>query len=205
MRWARPSTMAVLPTPGSPISTGLFLVRRCSTWMARRISSSRPITGSSLPRRARSVRSMQYFFSASRWPSASALFTPLAAAHRVDGRFERLADRPLARARPPMSVLLSAKASRNISLAMNWSLRLMASFSVACSRATSVGPDLHLIVALHLRQHLTMAVPQRPARALTLTPARSSSALWGRRSGAAWPPAHGPARCRRCRCPGPAL
>jgi hypothetical protein len=25
---ARPSTMAVLPTPGSPISTGLFLVRR---------------------------------------------------------------------------------------------------------------------------------------------------------------------------------
>jgi hypothetical protein len=27
MRWARPSTMAVLPTPGSPMSTGLFLVR----------------------------------------------------------------------------------------------------------------------------------------------------------------------------------
>ena len=49
MRCARPSTMAVLPTPGSPISTGLFLVRRCSTWMVRRISSSRPMTGSSLP------------------------------------------------------------------------------------------------------------------------------------------------------------
>ncbi|CAB5569065.1 Uncharacterised protein [Shigella sonnei] len=31
IRCARPSTMAVLPTPGSPISTGLFLVRRCST------------------------------------------------------------------------------------------------------------------------------------------------------------------------------
>ena len=28
MRWARPSAMAVLPTPGSPMSTGLFLVRR---------------------------------------------------------------------------------------------------------------------------------------------------------------------------------
>ena len=55
MRWARPSTIAVLPTPGSPISTGLFLVRRDSTWMTRRISSSRPMTGSSLPapRRAR--------------------------------------------------------------------------------------------------------------------------------------------------------
>ena len=28
MRWARPSTTAVLPTPGSPMSTGLFFVRR---------------------------------------------------------------------------------------------------------------------------------------------------------------------------------
>ena len=61
MRCASPSTMAVLPTPGSPISTGLFLVRRLSTWMTRRISSSRPITGSSLPWRAASVRSRPYF------------------------------------------------------------------------------------------------------------------------------------------------
>ena len=52
IRWARPSTMAVLPTPGSPISTGLFLVRRDSTWITRRTSWSRPITGSSLPRSA---------------------------------------------------------------------------------------------------------------------------------------------------------
>ena len=52
MRSARPSTIAVLPTPGSPISTGLFLVRRESTCIVRRISSSRPITGSSLPSRA---------------------------------------------------------------------------------------------------------------------------------------------------------
>ncbi len=51
MRCARPSTMAVLPTPGSPMSTGLFFVRRASTWITRRISSSRPITGSSLPLR----------------------------------------------------------------------------------------------------------------------------------------------------------
>ena len=64
MRWARPSTIAVLPTPGSPISTGLFLVRRERTWMTRRISSSRPITGSSLPSRAASVRSRPNFSSA---------------------------------------------------------------------------------------------------------------------------------------------
>ena len=30
MRCANPSTIAVLPTPGSPISTGLFLPRRCN-------------------------------------------------------------------------------------------------------------------------------------------------------------------------------
>ena len=55
--WARPSTMAVLPTPASPSSTGLFFVRRQSTWMTRSISSCRPITGSSWPSRASSVRS----------------------------------------------------------------------------------------------------------------------------------------------------
>ncbi len=48
--------MAVLPTPGSPMSTGLFLVRRDSTCMTRSISFSRPMTGSSLPSRASWVR-----------------------------------------------------------------------------------------------------------------------------------------------------
>ena len=64
IRWARPSTTAVLPTPGSPMSTGLFLVRRDSTWITRRISESRPMTGSRLPSLARAVRSMPYFSSA---------------------------------------------------------------------------------------------------------------------------------------------
>ena len=65
IRWARPSTMAVLPTPGGPIRTGLFLVRRERIWMTRRISSSRPMTGSSLPCWASAVRSRPYFSSAS--------------------------------------------------------------------------------------------------------------------------------------------
>jgi hypothetical protein len=56
--------MAVLPTPGSPIRTGLFFVRRESTCMTRRTSSSRPITGSSLPLSASSVRSRPNFSSA---------------------------------------------------------------------------------------------------------------------------------------------
>ena len=54
---ASPSTIAVFPTPASPRSTGLFFVRRVSTWMTRSISFCRPITGSSLPCRASSVRS----------------------------------------------------------------------------------------------------------------------------------------------------
>ena len=64
MRCARPSTTAVLPTPGSPMSTGLFLVRRVSTWLTRRISASRPITGSSFPAFAISVRLTPYCSSA---------------------------------------------------------------------------------------------------------------------------------------------
>ncbi len=75
MRWARPSTTAVLPTPASPMRTGLFLVRRDRTWMTRRISSSRPMTGSSLPWRARAVRSRVYFSRTWYLPSGSGSVT----------------------------------------------------------------------------------------------------------------------------------
>ena len=56
MRCAKPSTTAVLPTPASPTSMGLFCrrMRMSTTW---RISSSRPTTGSILPSRACAVRS----------------------------------------------------------------------------------------------------------------------------------------------------
>src|SRR3989454_5974522 len=72
IRCANPSAIAGLPTPGSPIRPGFFLVRREETWITRRISSSRPMTGSSLPLRARSVRSRLYFarawyFSSGSW------------------------------------------------------------------------------------------------------------------------------------------
>mmetsp|Transcript_23947 Transcript_23947/g.77068 ORF Transcript_23947/g.77068 Transcript_23947/m.77068 type:complete len:204 (+) Transcript_23947:2283-2894(+) len=56
-RWARPSAMAVFPTPGSPTSTGLFFVRRLKICTVRRISSSRPMTGSNFPSRADWVKS----------------------------------------------------------------------------------------------------------------------------------------------------
>ena len=57
IRSARPSTMAtVLPTPASPTNSGLFFLRRENTWMARRISFSRPIKVSISPAAARSFK-----------------------------------------------------------------------------------------------------------------------------------------------------
>ena len=57
MRKANPSAMALLPTPGSPMSRGLFFLRRLSICDTRSISFSRPTTGSSLSCSANSVRS----------------------------------------------------------------------------------------------------------------------------------------------------
>ena len=50
MRWAKPSTTAVFPTPASPIRIGLFCRRRISTSITWRISASRPMIGSISPR-----------------------------------------------------------------------------------------------------------------------------------------------------------
>ena len=62
---ASPSTTAVLPTPGSPISTGLFLVLRLSILITFLISESLPITGSSFCSLALSTRSVAYLLSVS--------------------------------------------------------------------------------------------------------------------------------------------
>ena len=59
--WARPSAIAVFPVPGSPMSIGLFFVLRLRICSTRLISSSRPMTGSSLPLLAFSFRSIAYF------------------------------------------------------------------------------------------------------------------------------------------------
>ena len=66
IRWANPSTIAVFPTPASPIRTGLFFVLRQSTCIIRVISLSRPITGSNFPSRAIWVRSREYLSKAFR-------------------------------------------------------------------------------------------------------------------------------------------
>src|SRR5690348_1182179 len=151
MRCARPSTIAVLPTPGSPISTGLFLVRRCSTWIARRISSSRPITGSSLPWRARSVRSIVYFLRASRWPSECAVHAGTAA-HGFNSRFERLAVEPVI-ASDAADVLLGIGQGQQEEFAGD---ELVASFQGfflgGLQQRDQVPADLHLLLSFDLGQ-----------------------------------------------------
>ena len=64
IRCAKPSTMAVLPTPGSPISTGLFFVRRLRIVIIRSSSLSRPIIASSSPAAAFAVKSIPNALSA---------------------------------------------------------------------------------------------------------------------------------------------
>ncbi len=167
--------MAVLPTPGSPISTGLFLVRRCRIWMVRRISSSRPMTGSSLPWRARSVRSIVYFFRASRCPSASCeptLSPPRTASMAVSSAFFC---RPCSLSRRPVSFLSSARASRNISEAMNWSPRFCAFLSVRLSRLDRSRPICTSPAWPSTLGRRATAFSAAPFRAATLTPARASS------------------------------
>ena len=61
--FASPSMIAVLPTPGSPMSTGLFFERRESICSTRLVSSSRPMTGSIFPSSASLVKSSVYFSS----------------------------------------------------------------------------------------------------------------------------------------------
>ena len=82
---ANPSTTAVFPTPGSPSRIGLFLVLRIRICIICVISSSLPITGSSLPSRAFLVKSMPNFskdskFSSPLWES---IFAPPRIASKV--------------------------------------------------------------------------------------------------------------------------
>ena len=60
---ARPSTTAVLPTPGSPIRQGLFLVLLLRICITLCISVCLPITGSNFPAAASEVRSLENLLS----------------------------------------------------------------------------------------------------------------------------------------------
>ena len=74
--WARPSTIALLPTPGSPIKIGLFFFLRHKISTTRWISRSRPTTGSSFPSDAHFVKSVPKLSSTGVFPWL--LCTPVA-------------------------------------------------------------------------------------------------------------------------------
>ena len=177
IRCAKPSTTAVLPTPGSPIRTGLFLLLRCRICIARRISSSRPITGSSLPSLAFSVRSTVYFFRASRLFSASGLstFSPPRTDKIAFSRLSLL--RPSSCARCAASHLLSHKAKRKRSVEMNLSPSLSASLSIELRIAINSRLIWTLSVAPETSGSLPIASFTLRSSSLTLTPERSKSVL----------------------------
>ena len=70
-----PKGSCSIPTPGSPIRTGLFFVLLHKTLITLRISSSLPITGSSFADSA--VKSYPYFSRASNYMSPVLLVTCL--------------------------------------------------------------------------------------------------------------------------------
>ena len=165
MRWARPSTTAVLPTPGSPMRTGLFFVRRDSTWTTRRISLSRPMTGSSLPSRATSVRSRPYLASASKDPSGSGLV-------RGSGRsWARAAARSPASTPPsvrmrPASLSEAAVAMRRCSVETYWSPAFAARSPASATTAMRAREVLGCVAAPSVRGRATRAFLVRaPIRA----------------------------------------
>ena len=140
MRWARPSTTAVLPTPASPMSTGLFLVRRLSTCATRRISESRPITGSSLPSLARWVRSIEYLSSADSPPSDSALVMRLSPRESLNAFSRAAVVTPFDARMFFASESTSARAMSRCSVLTNWSPSLSARVSASASTLASA-PD----------------------------------------------------------------
>ena len=57
---AKPSAIAVFPTPGSPTNKGLFFVLLHKTWIVLSSSDCLPIKGSTLPSAAFSFRFTAY-------------------------------------------------------------------------------------------------------------------------------------------------
>ena len=138
IRCASPSTIAVLPTPGSPISTGLFFVRRERTWMTRRISSSRPMTGSSLPAAAASVRSLPNLASASYFSSGLSSVTRCGPRTLATASATAPLVAPAVRSASPAGELWPARESRRCSVEMYSSCISRASCSAARRTAMKV-------------------------------------------------------------------
>ena len=136
MARASPSATAVLPTPGSPSRTGLFLLRRDRIWMTRSSSASRPITGSSCPWAAMAVRSREHWsscrvspgrVSGSRGRNLGAVSSPPRAAVTRRYRAGMSTPQPSSTRKAPLSVSPSRPSSRCSALTARWPRRRLSS------------------------------------------------------------------------------
>ena len=195
IRCASPSTTAVLPTPGSPTTIGLFLLRRPRICITRRISSSRPITGSSAPRR-RQQRQVAREPLQRRIAGAEVAAAPRAASDRGRGarrRLDRLLELGQRRARrcaarpPPPSASPAACPAADRS-ARPSPRRARARRSARYRAGAARGAQVH-VLAGHARKPVHRLVERRAAA----TPGRRPGAESPRRSRA--PPAAPPVRC----------
>ena len=173
-RWASPSTMAVLPTPVSPMRQGLFLVRRERIWMTRWISLSRPMTGSSRPARASSVRSRPYL---SRLPGrAGGRAGALGGLGRLRSWFRSVVSTPRSsRSRAATSRQLCSS-SRWAALSCSWMAE-----SRMCSVPAMVWPLSRASIRAFSRMCLQWVVKSLGERAES-TPLPTVSRTWASRS-----------------------
>ena len=171
-------------------------MRRLRIWITRRISSSRPITGSSLPRSARSVRSTAYLASASNAPSGDCDVTrcaprTLRSAANRDSRVTPASRRMWATASPccnsesnrcSVETYSSPKAANSSWLRTKTSRATGASCGDAASPLTRGTRSSAASVAIRTS---AVVIPDR-SRVVTAMPSLSASSAASRCSGRIW-------------------
>ena len=135
IRCAKPSAIAVFPVPGSPTKMGLFFVRRLKICNKRRISSSLPITGSSIPLFASSFKFLAYLFNALYDSSAveEMTFSPFRSSCIIPFKFFLVI--PWSFSMRPTELSDSNRAINRCSVATNsscWSLAILSAFMSVC-------------------------------------------------------------------------
>ena len=175
IRRAMPSAMAVLPTPASPTRMGLFFVRRERICSTRRISSSRPITGSSLPLRACSLRLIAYLPSASNCCSdvCESTVAPLRKVRMASSSSFSAAPARLSRseAAPRSASVPSSRCSTDAYLSLNFLVKSTArctTFDASDEKNCSPAPPVTRGSASTARRtpsrRLRTSTPARPSR-----------------------------------------
>ena len=151
-------------------------MRRCSTCTVRRISSSRPITGSSFPSSARAVRSMVYLASASR--ASSALASPTVSPARAPSMApaKRSAANPASRSAAPAGSSAAPSAANASSEATKSSPRRCASRSARFMTRPSSGETPTSPVGRPMRGKASNPASTLRSSRCRSTPAAASSA-----------------------------